>query len=140
MLIVLGFYRRRTDLTVAQYRAHWRDVHGPLIRRIADEHGLLLRYLQHHLTPDAGYPDQAGVHADVTGGFDGFSEGWFADEAARDAFFALPVMQTEVLEDERKFIDVSATRWVVTDSQHTIIEGPPTLVDGYMLGQKALTL
>ncbi len=137
MLIILGFYRRRPDLTVAQYRAHWRDVHGPLIRSIVDKHGLLLRYVQHHLSPDTGYPDQAGVKAEIGGGFDGFSEGWFADEAARDAFFSLPTMRAEVLEDERKFIDVSATRWVALDSQHTIIEGAAGLLTDYMVAQAA---
>lgn len=137
MLIVLGFYRRRADLTTEEFRNHWRDVHGPLIKRIVDEHGLLLRYVQHHLTPDAGYPSQEGVTAGAAGGFDGFSEGWFANEEARDAFFALPVMQSETLEDERQFIDVSATRWVVLDSQHTIISGSPELLSDYMTAQQS---
>ena len=137
MLIILGFYKRRADLSVEQYRTHWRDVHGPLIKGIADEHGLLLRYVQHHLSPDDTYPIQAGVISGTDGGFDGFSEAWFADEAARDAFFALPTMKAETLEDELQFIDVSATRWVTLDSQHTIISGPPELIGNYAAQQKA---
>ncbi|MFD2580327.1 EthD domain-containing protein [Novosphingobium colocasiae] len=75
MLIVLGFYRRRPDLSIEQFRTHWRDVHGPLIKRITDAHGLLLRYVQHHLTPDETYPFQEGVTAGAAGGFDGFFGG-----------------------------------------------------------------
>ena len=137
MLIILGFYQRRSDLTVSQFRSHWRDVHGPLIRRIADEHPLLLRYVQHHLTPDKDYPFHPGVEVGAQGGFDGFSEGWLADEQARDRFFSLPVMKTEVIEDERKFIDVSATRWVALDSQHTIIEGAEGFLADYTKAQAA---
>lgn len=140
MLIILGFYQRRPDLTVSQFRSHWRDVHGPLIRGIADEHPLLLRYVQHHLTPDTDYPFHPGVEVGAQGGFDGFSEGWFADEQARDRFFALPIMKTEVIEDERKFIDVTATRWVTLDSQHIIIPGSQELIDEYAMAQRGISM
>ncbi|MFD2580326.1 hypothetical protein ACFSTD_20655 [Novosphingobium colocasiae] len=53
------------------------------------------------------------------------------NEQTRDAYFALPAMKTETLEDERQFIDVSATRWVTLDSQHTIISGPSELLINY---------
>lgn len=136
MLIILGFYRRRPDLSTEQFRTHWRDVHGPLIKRITDEHGLLLRYIQHHLTPDEAYSFQPGMTAGATGSFDGFLEGWVEHEAAGDAYFSLPVMKTETLDDESLFIDVSATRWVTLDSQHTIISGTPELLTNYAQQQQ----
>jgi len=137
MLIILGFYRRRPDLTAEQFQRHWRDVHGPLIRSLAEQHPKFLRYVQHHLTPDSEFPSVPGVTAETAGGFDGFSEAWFADVAARDAFFDLPQMKNEVIADEREFIDMTATRWVVLDRQHTIIAGAPGLVEDYAAGRIA---
>lgn len=137
MLIVLGFYRRKAGLTQEQFWRHWRDVHGPLIRSIAVEHPYLVRYVQHHLSSDADYPVFPGMSFDgSTAAYDGFSEGWFVDRQARDSFFALPVFQGAVQEDERCFIDVEATRWVVTDSQHTIICGDDDLVKSYVRSQQ----
>lgn len=124
MLIYLGFYRRRPDLSLEQFFHHWHDVHGPLMRRIADENpGLLTKYVQHHLTPDQSYPAISGAALDFTqSGFDGFSEAWFEDETARDAFFGLPEFQTEGMADEKLFLDLDATRWVVLDRPRTIVD------------------
>ena len=117
MIINLGFYKRRADLTHAQFASHWTGVHGPLIRAIPDIGKYLFRYVQHHIVPEPGHEVPGGMD------FDGFSEAWFYNIEARDALFALPFFQTEVIADEAKFIDMAATRLYLMDEQRTIIRG-----------------
>lgn len=44
--------RRRRDMTVEEFRAYWRDVHGPLIGKIPG----LRKYVQYHVRSEA--PDE----------------------------------------------------------------------------------
>ena len=125
MFIVLGFYKRRPDLTHEQFSHHWRNVHGPLMQRIARTHPYMIRYVQHHLSPDSDYPVPAGATSDTTTQvYDGFSEAWFENKESRDKWFALPVFKTEGAEDARQFLDMNTSRWAVIDEQHVIIPGP----------------
>lgn len=117
MIINLGFYKRRADLTHEQFASHWTGVHGPLIRSIPDIGKYLFRYVQHHIVPEPGHDVPGGMN------FDGFSEAWFYSIEARDALFALPFFQKEVIEDETRFIDMAATRLYLMDEQRTIIRG-----------------
>lgn len=121
MIINLGYYKRKPGLTHAEFSEHWRDVHGPLIRRIPNIDRYLLRYVQHHLTPDPTQPIPPGMD------YDGFSEAWFPSLEARAELFALPFFQAEVIADERRFLDMDATRWSVIDRQETMIAGQPGL-------------
>lgn len=117
MIINLGFYKRRADLTHEQFAAHWTGVHGPLIRSIPDIDKYLFRYVQHHIVPEPGHEVPGGMD------FDGFSEAWFPSLEARDALFALPFFQDKVIEDETRFIDMAATRLYLLDEQRTMIRG-----------------
>ena len=98
MIITLGFYKRRANLTHEQFASHWTGVHGPLIRSIHDIGKYLFRYVQHHIVPEPGHEVPGGME------FDGFSEAWFYSVEGRDALFALPFFQKEVIEDETEFI------------------------------------
>ena len=61
--------RRKAGLTPAEFHAHWRDVHGPLI--VGSRSGShVLRYEQHPRPLD----DYAG---DDDPGFDGVTVQWF---------------------------------------------------------------
>jgi uncharacterized protein (TIGR02118 family) len=115
LIVILGFFKRKADLTHQQFSDHWRNVHGPLIRSIPGVGDLLLRYVQHHLTPE---PHHSAPDAMA---YDGFSEGWFKSAESFDELRALPFFVNECIEDERKFLDMSATRWVVLDEQVVII-------------------
>ena len=117
MIINLGFYKRRADLTHEQFASHWTGVHGPLIRSIPDIGKYLFRYVQHHIVLEPGHEVPGGM------AFDGFSEAWFHSLEAREALFALPFFQKEVIEDETRFIDMAATRLHLIDEQRTIIRG-----------------
>jgi len=118
MIINLGFYKRRADLTHEQFSEHWTNIHDPLIRSIPGVERYLVRYVQHHLTSDPGYPVPPGMD------FDGFSEAWFETMEDRDALYAIPFFQSAVIDDEARFIDMSATRLMLVDEQRIIISGP----------------
>ena len=125
MFVVLGYYKRGPDLTHEQFSHHWRNVHGPLMRKIAEKDPYLVRYVQHHLSPDTSYVvDPNTKHDSNSEGYDGFSEAWFVSEEARDKWANLPIFKSEGIEDEKQFLDLAATRWVVRDEQHVIIAGP----------------
>jgi len=118
MVIVLGYYKRKPGITHEQFCNHWLNVHGPLIKEIPNIDKYVLRYVQHHLTPDSHYPAPEGMD------FDGFSEAWFPSLEARSELFSLPFYLKECIADERLFLDMDATRWVVTDDQEVIMAGP----------------
>jgi len=118
MVINLGFYKRKPGLSREQFSRHWESIHGPLIRSIPNIDQYLIRYVQHHLTPDIVFPMPDGQL------YDGFSEAWFPSIAARTELFGLPFFLQKVIEDERNFLDMEATRWLVIDEPKVMIPAP----------------
>ncbi len=127
MLRFLGFYKRKPGLTHEQFNHHWLNIHGPCVRAVPGGDRYLKKYIQHRLTIDPASQEQEFV-------YDGFSEGWFESFEDRAAFAALPGLAA-VIEDEALFIDLAATRWMVTDEHalqidlvpefpHPILKGP----------------
>ena len=87
----------RTGLTTEQFRAYWKDAHGPLCARLPG----LFQYKQFHLLPDGGgiWPAPAGV-ARVTPAdeqIDGIAELTFTSDDNRQAWVdaGLPLMIDE---------------------------------------------
>jgi len=111
MLVTLGFYKRKPGLTRDQFSRHWREVHGPLIANNPMLSKYIMRYVQHHCVPSTGL---AGV-GELD--YDGFSESWFRSLESRKEMYALPHFQSEIVGDEKKFIDMAATRVVMFDNQ-----------------------
>jgi uncharacterized protein (TIGR02118 family) len=109
MIVLLGFYKRRPDLTWEQFSHHWRNIHGPLLRDTPETAKYFRRYVQHHLRPNPAYPDAALP-------FDGFSEVWFDSMDARKAMHNEPIYQRLMPADEAKFLDLTATRLHMIDS------------------------
>lgn len=107
MIRFIGFYKRKPGLTHEQFNDHWFNIHGPCVRNVPGGDRYLKKYIQHRLTIDPLSPEQEFV-------YDGFSEGWFESMEARAAFITLPGLK-EVIADEERFLDLSATRWMVTD-------------------------
>jgi len=74
--------RRRADLSVEEFRQHWRDVHAPIVARHAATLGIT-RYVQVYALdgpPSAGRPE----------GFDGIGEVWIENIDAFRAAVATP--------------------------------------------------
>lgn len=111
MLITLGFYKRKQGTTREAFSKHWRDVHGPLIANDPVLSKYIKRYVQHHMVPSEGWPNVGPLD------YDGFSESWFESLEARKEMHALDYFKTEMIEDERQFLDMDATRILMFDNQ-----------------------
>lgn len=111
MIIYLGFYKRRPDLTHEQFCRHWSECHGPLLRDTPEIARHLRRYIQHHLSPNTAWPGLQPLE------FDGFSEAWFDSVEHRKRMYAEPLFQKLCPPDEEKFLDLSATRVSMFDTQ-----------------------
>jgi uncharacterized protein (TIGR02118 family) len=104
--------RRKQGLTPAEFHAHWRDVHGPLIARsAAGRH--VVRYEQHPRPLD----DYAG---DDDPGFDGVTVQWFESMDAYRAHMAEPDFP-EIWSDIEKFLDSSQLHFVVTEHPRVVM-------------------
>ena len=105
--------RRKEGLTPAEFHAHWRDVHGPLIASSkSGQH--VLRYEQHPRPLD----DYAG---DADPGFDGVTVQWFENMDAYRAHMQEPDFG-DIWADIERFLD--------TDQLHFVLTEHPRLVMG----------
>jgi uncharacterized protein (TIGR02118 family) len=111
MIVLLGFYKRRPDLTWDQFSDHWRNVHGPLMRDTPEAARYIRRYVQHHIRPNPLSPGVASLD------FDGFSEAWFDSVESREKMHQQPIFKEIMYPDEAKFLDMTATRVSMIDAQ-----------------------
>ena len=95
MLTLHAFLVRRSDLTHEQFLAHWRDVHGPLIRDTPELARHLVRYEQH-----AVLDGRRGG----TPGFDGVAVQTFRSWEDFSAMLAEPAARA-MADDEARFLD-----------------------------------
>jgi uncharacterized protein (TIGR02118 family) len=93
--LVYGIARRR-EMTLEEFSRYWREVHGPIGRRIPG----LRRLVQSHRVP---YPSDMAPPQ-----FDGIAELWFDDMAALEAARRSPEWQASSA-DEANFIDPTRT-------------------------------
>jgi uncharacterized protein (TIGR02118 family) len=97
---------RRPGMSLEEFSRYWRDVHGPLGRRIPG----LRRLVQSHRTPHRGdMPAPA---------FDGMAELWFDDIATLEAARRSPEWRASSA-DEVHFIDHTRTAIFLTE-EHEI--------------------
>ncbi len=109
MIVRMGLLRRRPDISRDAFRRHWREVHGPLAKRMPG----LVAYHQNHIVDDR----QLGVdHARGSWDIDGISELWFDSAEAMEAAIASEAYRP-VREDSSAFL--AETR-VVTVEQRTV--------------------
>src|SRR6516164_8846934 len=88
--------RRKVGLTPAEFHAHWRDVHGPLM--VGSRSGShVLRYEQHPRPLD-DYDGDDGT------GYDGVTVQWFASMDEYRAHMAEPDF-AEIWKDIERFLD-----------------------------------
>ncbi len=100
--------RRLPHLSREEFQKYWFETHGPLVRKHADVLRVR-RYLQFHSLDEAA---SAGIRASRGGPeqFDGIAELWW--DSVEDFAPANPSAErnragAELLEDERKFIDLA---------------------------------
>lgn len=113
MILRMGLLTRRPELTPDAFRAHWREVHGPLAVRLPG----LLAYHQNPITDAA----QRGIdHARGAWALDGISQLWFADAAAMRAAIA-SASYDGVAADSPAFI---ANTKVIAAEPHVVVPLP----------------
>ncbi|MBI1180346.1 MAG: EthD family reductase [Alphaproteobacteria bacterium] len=91
MLKFAAFFRKRPDLSHAQFQRYWLERHAEVVLRLPG----LARYVQNHPLP-ATLPPSSPCH--------GVAEVWLEDAGALDRNPADPYWE-EVGEDEARFID-----------------------------------
>lgn len=94
-------------MTLEEFSRYWRDVHGPIGRRIPG----LRRLVQSHPVPNP--PDMGQPR------FDGVAELWFDDMAALEAARRSPEWQASTA-DEVNFIDHTRTALFLTEEQEIV--------------------
>jgi uncharacterized protein (TIGR02118 family) len=116
--------RRLPQLSPAEFHRYWRETHAPLVRRHATALRIR-RYLQLH-TLD--HPLQDALRASRGGpeAFDGVAELWWESADDLTATLQDPAGQraaAELLEDERRFIDLARSPlWI--GEEHAIVGAP----------------
>ena len=116
--------RRLPQLSRAQFQRYWRETHAPLVQRHAGTLRIR-RYVQLH-TLD--HPLQDALRASRGGpeAFDGVAELWWEQLEDLEATLRDPAGQqaaAELLEDERRFIDLARSPlWI--GQEHAIIRAP----------------
>lgn len=122
MVKLFAVLRRRPDLSVEEFRTHWRDHHGPLIAGIPELARHLVRYEQHV----RHRPGALSGTEDV----DGVAEQWFRSIDDFVAFISEPAYAEHVAPDERRFLDVGRIEFVICEEPHVVIDGPtgPTTI------------
>jgi uncharacterized protein (TIGR02118 family) len=104
--------RRKEGLSPAEFHAHWREVHGPLIA--ASRSGShVVRYEQH---PRA-LEDYAG---DDDPGFDGVTVQWFESLDAYRAHMAEPDFP-DIWVDIESFLDTEKLHFILTEHPQVVM-------------------
>lgn len=108
MLHVFYFISKKPSLSHEAFHAYWRDVHGPIVKRIPQ----LDRYLQSHQI--------AGTS--IGSSYDGAAEAWVEEEKLT-ALRESSEYREGALADEPNFIDMARVEWLVTRDR-VILDGP----------------
>lgn len=110
MIRILGFYKRRPEISPEEFRTQW-AIHGDMVRNSTTISNYIDRYIQHFLTPTDG------AAADFP--YDGFSEVW-CESVERYVAMRTEPEHVAMGDHTRQFIDVAASR--------TVIDEPATVV------------
>lgn len=113
-------FRRRQDLTAEQFREHYETRHAPLALRLFPYISEYRRnYIRHDLVHRRAQPEGAPAALN----FDAITEIWFEsrddyDRMVRD--MTNPAIRDQVIEDEKKFLDRSATVVFLVDEARSV--------------------
>jgi uncharacterized protein (TIGR02118 family) len=96
---------RRADLTLDEFKAHWKDIHGPLFSSQPEVKQYVKKYTQVHST---------GLSLDQfpLAPFDGIAEIWFEQMEDINKVFASDNYFKTIAPDEALFIDREKIIWI----------------------------
>ncbi len=108
MVKAVWLLKRRSDVSSDDFHRHWRDRHGPLFCNNAAAQQYVTQYEQDHAVPE-----NHALSGDDYEEYDGISIMWFRSVEDMQAMFADPAF-APVLDDGGEFIDLTATKQIVT--------------------------
>lgn len=115
--------RKLPDMSLADFQRYWRENHGPLVRERARALAIK-RYVQVHRI-DSRVNDAMRASRDTADPYDGVAELWWDSIESMVAATSSDEGRqagNELLEDERKFIDLrNSALWV--GEEHEIVRG-----------------
>jgi uncharacterized protein (TIGR02118 family) len=116
--------RRRAELSREDFQRYWRETHAPLVRERGATLGIR-RYVQVHTLPAATSAALAASRAVEEEEYDGVAELWWDSLEALAAAVATPEGRragAELLEDERRFIDLTRSPIFLAE-EHVVLDG-----------------
>lgn len=118
----VAVFRRNPDLTLEEFTAYWLQDHSTLIRSLSPTMKSK-RYVQSHLLrgelTDLLNGSRGGIEP-----YDGLAEVWFdLDDLEGEMTHEQLLANIEILEDERKFIDLERSSFFFT-VEHQFIPEP----------------
>jgi len=115
--------RRRPEMTREEFQAYWRERHAPLISRHAGTLRIR-RYVQTHASSSELAVAQSVARGSEPDVYDGQAELWWDSLDDVVAAVSTPAGQQaaiELLEDERRFIDLAhSPLWI--GEEHTVVD------------------
>jgi uncharacterized protein (TIGR02118 family) len=104
---------RRADITLEEFKAHWKNIHAPLFSSQPEVKRYVKRYVQVHSTGKS--LDQFPIAP-----FDGIAEIWFDKmEDINEVFGTANYLET-IAPDEAKFIDRDKILWIYAEENIVI--------------------
>jgi hypothetical protein len=123
MIKLICFIRKRAELDVPAFQKHWREEHGPLIKRLPRLRRHLVRYEQNHRLESDYARDAAAAEAPASSppspapAYDGSTIMWFSSMDAYNAFAAEPDYAEYIAPDEARFMDRTETLYFFTHEE-----------------------
>ena len=114
---MLVFFRRRSDISAEAFRDYYEGHHAPLARRLFP---YIADYRRNYIRRDLQHRRASGEAINTALDFDVITEITFVQESDYQRMLtdmSDPVIQRQVIEDEERFIDRSATLVVLADEE-----------------------
>jgi len=96
---------RRPDLTLEEFRKHWKEIHGPLFKSQPEVKEYVKRYVQVHSTGEE-------LKQFPTAPFDGIAEIWVDKMEDINKVFGSENYSRVIAPDEAQFIDRDKIQWI----------------------------
>lgn len=130
MIRLTFLLRRRAEMSLDEFQTYWRQNHGPLVAKNARKLNVL-RYVQVHTLDDPINEQLPGARGAMEPPYDGVAELWWNDREEVVAALEDPAGQAageELLEDEKKFIDLARSPLWFAYEYPQVNPTPETLV------------
>jgi len=109
MIKLVVCLKRKSDLSLAEFSAYWKERHGPLFLETTAVSQHVTKYVQSHTLegPVPGFGEAVSA-------FDGFAEIYFDNAEDMAAAFGAPEYSV-IRADERQFLDLAKCRIAVVE-------------------------